>query len=86
MVYYNPFEDPIGGKILRAFSRPEDRWRTPGGIAREVGLPTERVEAYIREHPDIFIPSSVTASGTPVYGIREELRARAREFFTDVSG
>jgi hypothetical protein len=77
MSYYDVFNDPTGHKIIKAFIGPENLWRTPGGVAREVGLPVEQVQSYINEHPDIFVRSTLTASGTALIGLRDDLKQEA---------
>jgi hypothetical protein len=77
MSYYDPFNDPTGNKIIRAFVGPENLWRTPGGVAREVGLPAEQVQSYINEHPDLFVRSTLTASGSALFGLRDDLKETA---------
>ncbi len=76
MVYYDPFQDEAGRKILSAFSGPQDDWRTPGGIARQAGILVEQVESYIREYSDMFMISNLTVSGSALYALRENWRSR----------
>lgn len=60
-------EEMLKAKITKALSGHLNQWRTPGGIARETGLPLDVVEAYLREHEEQFAQSSIAPSGTPLY-------------------
>ena len=80
---YNPFEDPTASRILRAFSHPHDLWRTPGGIARETGLPFHTVQLYLRDHPDLFRLSPLVPGGTPLYSLHPDVRSKLLRGLTD---
>ncbi len=42
-------------------------WRTPGGIARDLGISSETVTHVVKSHPDFFILAS---DGRVKYAIR----------------
>jgi len=63
----NPFNDPIGQRILPSFGSSHDEWRSLGGIERSSGLSYEQVASYFREYPDRFIQSPISPSGMPLY-------------------
>ncbi len=71
-----PFDDPIGAQIVGAFRGPHSLWRTPGGIARYTGLSPATVQSYVQAHRDLFVQSSLTPGGIPLYGVRRDLRAQ----------
>ena len=73
---YDPFKDPTGSRLLRAFSDPRDLWRTPRGIARETGLPLNMVQSYLRDHADLFRLSPIAPSGMPLYSLHPELKSK----------
>lgn len=75
---YDPFKDPIGSRILRAFSDPHDLWRTPRGIAREAGLCLGTVQSYIRDHADLFRLSPIAPSGMPLYSLDSALTLKSK--------
>ena len=78
-------QEAIGMRILGAFQRTNDGWRTAGGVARDSGLPFEAVQSYLRSHPDLFETSSIAPAGMILYALRvdprtgEPLDRRARE-------
>ncbi len=73
---YDPFEDPNGSRILKAFSDPHDLWRTPRGIARETGLSLGTVQSYICDHADLFRLSPIAPSGMPLYSLHPDLKSK----------
>ena len=64
------FEDPVGTKVKLAFSGKQSKWRTVGGIAREAGLPQEKVQEYIRQKQQCFVTARVSPGGKRLYGVR----------------
>ena len=58
--------------ILDLFPGP-NYWRTPGGIARQIGLPLSEVESYLESHPEIFKVSPISPSGTRLYGLQPDV-------------
>lgn len=58
--------DDTFARICSAFEAP-GFWRTIGGIARDSGLTTEQVAAYIDSHPDRFTRSSMKILGRYAY-------------------
>jgi len=75
-LYYNPLDDPVGKRVLPAFHGAENLWRTVGGVARETGLPAETVQSYINSNPGLFVQSTLTASGSGLYGLRDEVKGQ----------
>lgn len=73
---YDPFADPLGFQILEAFKGPRTSWRTPGGIARQTGLPLDTVQSYFQVHRDLFVQSPLAPGGMPLYSLRQDLRSR----------
>jgi hypothetical protein len=63
----NPFNDPIGQRILRSFGSSHNDWRSLGGIERASGLSCDQVESYFREYSDWFIQSPISPSGIQIY-------------------
>lgn len=41
--------------IVKLIDRSRGDWRTLGGIARELHMPSERVTQIVKSHPDCFI-------------------------------
>ncbi|MBM4038407.1 MAG: hypothetical protein FJ290_07825 [Planctomycetes bacterium] len=64
-------DDALGQRIARVFASEGNAWRSPGGIARMLGLPTHAVEAYLREHSQLFTKSEISPGGTDLYRLRE---------------
>lgn len=57
--------------VLKAFDTGRRRSRTPGGVARDTGLPLEQVLQTLQHHPEYFVVSStITPSGLPYYTIK----------------
>ena len=63
----NPFNDPIGQKILRSFGLSHNDWRSLGGIERSSGLSRDQVESYFRQYSDWFIRSPISPGGMHLY-------------------
>ncbi|MDA1190392.1 MAG: hypothetical protein O3A46_01770 [Candidatus Poribacteria bacterium] len=59
--------DTIGGRIVEAFLRYGNQWRTVFGIAQDTGLHFEQVSSFMRENPRHFVTSSVTPGGHQIY-------------------
>ncbi len=78
-------QQALAARILGAFQRTNDGWRTVGGVARDSGLPFEAVQTYLRSHPELFETSSIAPAGMALYALRidpkmgEPLDRRTRE-------
>jgi hypothetical protein len=58
--------------ILSAFDHLKRKWRTAGGVSREVKLPLDVVEATINAHPEVFHRSKLAPGGIPLFGVRRK--------------
>lgn len=67
---HNPVRDRDEQMILRAFQGPRNRWRTAGGVARDLRLSHATVTRFIDQHPDLFEQSPISLGGIPIYGLR----------------
>ena len=64
--------------VLNALARPEFRWRTVAGVAKETGLPEDQVMQVINAEVDEIVRSSVPSTdGQPLYATREHCRKKA---------
>ena len=73
--------DPVTAKaipaVLAALAKPEFKWRTIGGIAKETGLSRDVVLQVINVVADKIIKSSVPSSdGQELYTTREHFREK----------
>ena len=50
MRWQDVIKDPDEFKVFEALDGPEYTWRTVGGIARQTGLPEERVAQILARH------------------------------------
>ena len=70
--------------IVRVIYHSNGDWRTPGGIARDLGISSETVTHIVKSHPDFFILAS---DGRAKYAIRlggydgVSLTERARDLY-----
>jgi hypothetical protein len=74
-------KDPTSIKILEAFTGPDETWRTIGGVSRETGVPVEEVQQFVQRHPDLFVESTLTPSGSPLIGLKEDIRQKFLKSF-----
>lgn len=65
-------QEAIAARILAAFPRRDDGWRTAGGVARDSGLPYEAVQSYLRSRPDLFETSPISPAGMTLYSLRTD--------------
>ncbi len=54
-------------EIVRVIYHSNGDWRTPGGIARDLGISSETVTHVVKSHPDFFIMAS---DGRVKYALR----------------
>ena len=66
-------QDETEKKILEAFTGLDNLWRTPGGVSRETGIPVDVVNSYIIRNPGTFVQSTLTVSGSPIFGLRDQV-------------
>ena len=75
MTWKEIIKDPNEIKVFMALDGPQHTWRTVGGIARQTGLPEERVwqilSKYNKELTRLSEVSSV--SGKPLVGLLERV-------------
>jgi hypothetical protein len=65
-------------KVIAALAKPEFKWRTIAGVAKETSLEKEMVLRIIDEVADQIVKSSVPSSdGQDLYTTREHFRATA---------
>jgi hypothetical protein len=64
-------DDSTGQRIVQAFAAEGNSWRTPGGIARVLGLPVHAVESFINAHADLFAESALTPAGGSLYRLND---------------
>lgn len=58
--------------ILDALSDSRYKWRTPQGIAKQVGIPEQEVLQVIADHSDSIVQSSVSSTeGAQLFTTRE---------------
>ena len=68
----------IVSTVLAALAKPEFKWRTISGVAKETGLEKEIVLQAIREAADKVVKSSVLSNdGQEIYTTREHFRTSA---------
>jgi len=71
-------------EIVRVIYHSKGDWRTPGGIARDLGISSETVTQVVKSHPDFFIMAS---DGRAKYALRlggydgVSLTERARDLY-----
>lgn len=71
----NNDEDEI--KIIKAFENPKYKWRTIGGVAKEIGTSQEAVKRIIDAQLNDIIKSSVPdKSGEELYTTRRHYRQK----------
>lgn len=54
-------------EIVRVIYHSNGDWRTPGGIARDLKVPSETVNQIVKSHPELFILAS---DGRAQYALR----------------
>lgn len=64
-------------RVFMSLEGPEYTWRTVGGVARQTGLPEERVWAILAKYtPRLVRLSTVpSASGKPLVGLLQNVGA-----------
>jgi len=62
--------DKVGLQILKAFHGPNDTLRSPGGIARDTGLPLNEVNSYLEQHSKLFEKFPLKPGGTTLYSLK----------------
>jgi hypothetical protein len=67
--------DPDEKKVFMALDGPQDTWRTIGGIARQAGLPEERVAKILAKYNLRLTRLSETPSlsGSALVGLIERV-------------
>ena len=64
--------------VLNALAKPQFKWRTIAGVAKETGLANELVMQALGEATDRIVRSSVPSSdGQDLYTTREHFRNKA---------
>lgn len=64
--------------VLKALAKPEFKWRTIKGVAKETGLSPEIVMRIVRDASDKVVrASSPSPEGEALYTTREHFRERA---------
>ena len=69
----------LAHEIIKSMETSGGQWRTAYSIAQETGLLTEEVEAYFRQHNDLFEISDVMVGGTPFYRVKGKRPPIVRE-------
>ena len=64
--------DQMGQKLVHAFARLNNDWRTLFGLARDTGYEKAEIADYIRRHGQIFVLSSTTLAGEPAYRLSDK--------------
>ena len=65
-------EDELKEKIIKTLEDKKYKWRTPKGVAKEVGLPEEEVLFVIRSNSDKVVQSNVpSVDGSPLFTTRK---------------
>ena len=74
MTWKEVIKDPNEIKVFMALDGPQQTWRTVGGIARQTGLPEERVWQILSKYNKEFTRLSEvpSASGNPLVGLLRE--------------
>ncbi len=62
--------DALVDRVLATFDSGRSRWRTAGGIARQLGIPLRTVDRLLAEHPDRFERAAEPLAGIAVHGLR----------------
>ena len=75
MRWENVTTDPDETKVFKALDDPKYTWRTVSAIARQTGLPEQRVLQILRKYNMQLTRLSETpsASGTPLVGLLERV-------------
>lgn len=75
MTWKEVVKDPNEIKVSMALDGPQQTWRTVGGIARQTGLPEERVWQILSKYNKEFTRLSEvpSASGNPLVGLLERV-------------
>ena len=75
MTWKEVIKDPTEIKVFMALDGPQHTWRTVGGIARQIGLPEDRVWNILSKYnQELTRLSEVpSASGKPLVGLLERV-------------
>lgn len=75
MTWKEVIKDPNEIKVFMALDGPQQTWRTVGGIARQTGLPEERVWQILSKYnKELTRLSEVpSVSGNPLIGLLERV-------------
>ena len=75
MNWKDAITDPDERKVFSALDGPEYTWRTVGGIARQAGLPDERVADILKKYNLTLTRLSETpaVSGSALFGLIEKV-------------
>lgn len=68
----------IYGKVIGALNNDRYKYRTLRGIAKEAGVPEEKILKVVREHSDeIVILFRTTKDGQPLFASRKKYQKKA---------
>jgi hypothetical protein len=75
MTWKEAIKDPTEIKVFMALDGPQYTWRTVGAIARQIGLPEDRVWKILSKYNQEFTRLSdvPSASGKPLVGLLERV-------------
>jgi hypothetical protein len=75
MTWKELIKDPNEIKVFMALDGPKHTWRTSGGIARQTGLPEQRVWEIVSKYTKdlIRLSEAPSASGGPLVGLLERV-------------
>lgn len=74
-------DDELNEKVIKALEDKKYKWRTPKGIAKQVGVPEEKVLFVIGQNTDKIIQSNVpSVDGSPLFTTRVHFQATSSPF------
>jgi hypothetical protein len=62
----------IKSKVFEAFRSSPHRWRSSRAIAKEAGVPIEKITRYLERSPDIIKAKKGSEQGEPLFALREK--------------
>jgi len=74
-------EDELKEKVIKALEDNKYKWRSPKGIATQVGLSEEEVLIVIRSNSDEVLQSNVpSVDGSPLFTTRNHFHKMSSPF------
>lgn len=64
----------IKNLVMGALENSDYKWRTARGIAKETGIPIQKVQKFLEESPAILRSKKPNSAGRPLYTTRDRYR------------